>query len=97
MRQRRRDHRQARMGGVTEEGWKREEAGERPQREGLAGLGALGQGGLMEMGGLRVARAHTMMAITLGDPLTPGPITQLLSCSPSAESGRKVILISNFL
>lgn len=32
------------------QGWKREEAGERPQREGLAGLGAPGQGGLMEEG-----------------------------------------------
>ena len=30
-------------------------------------------------------------------PPSPGPPSQLLSCSPSAESGRKVILISNFL
>lgn len=54
--------------------------------------GALGQEGLRTGG----CQGSYRNGSYFGDPPPQAP-NQLLSCSPSAESGRKVILISNFL
>lgn len=68
----------------------------RAWREGLAGLGAPGQRGLMEVRRTGGCQGSFHDGSYTRSP-APGPPNRLLSCSPSAESGRKVILISNFL
>lgn len=71
-------------GLVTEEGWSREEAGERAQREGLAALGAPGQRGLTGWGGLDCQGSFhhgsdTRRSLAPGPPISFSPAHHQLS------------------